>query len=364
MLLRSSISSSEPRGAAVAFPRPRASLAVAAAVVLAAQALFVYVGGGYRGDPPLEAFPYLSREAYRYNATQRTAGDEVLLLGNSLMRLGIVEDQLAAELGRPDANVVNLGLDGASPWAVLRLVDRLRPPRNSGARVAVVEVDRFSYRKPSDVITDYAAYRLDGDLGDGSGGAAATLRRAYDRLVPRRRDFPTWVEEVRYGWLADTFPGLVPVPPPPPLTIWEADAIARRRAVADMMPEGMARKFDGWRFEERTVIALRAVVAELERRSYRVVLLETPRHSVFVAGTNRPEVADAEAEYRAKIHDPATTGADAVLVFETAADLGADDSVFIDGHHMTRDGARLQTHEVAEYLRMSGILPAPSAPSP
>jgi hypothetical protein len=171
-------------------------------------------------------------------------------------------------------------------------------------------------------------------------------------LLPPRQNVEMWTNELLYGALPVLAPDVVPAPPPPSRPLWTVDAIARRRAVRDMMPEPTARALHGWVWSEPALEALRTTIAELKRRSYRVVVLVTPSHSRYLAVlAGLPDGPSIDQRFRTAVLAPGVTGADTVLVLGDAAAIGGSDSVFVDYGHLTRRGAELQTHRIAEFLR-------------
>jgi hypothetical protein len=311
----SSISSSELA------PTPAFWLAAATTLILG---LALSAVAGYRGTrPAARSFPNIRREAYRYNALNGRQPSQVLLLGTSRMRHGVIEEELEKALG-PGWQALNLGLDSAGLGEVERLVEQLDAPRGSGRRIAVLEVhpaefDRGVCRRPPPL-------------------------PAWRSLWPARRELTLWLPDLAYGWLAGHFPGAVSVPPPLPRLLWTVDAETRRRAVARMQPQALAAAARAWDFDGTCVNAVRSMTAALKARGFRVVLLETPSHSVYAA-------ALALNAYRGAVLDPGSTGADTALSLPDARALGAGDEVFYDYSHLSPEGARLQTAKLAALLR-------------
>ncbi|HEX6537347.1 MAG TPA: hypothetical protein VF041_22385 [Gemmatimonadaceae bacterium] len=341
-------------------PRPSAAVLVALVVVALLGAIFARVAGARAGSPPAAAFPYLSSEALRYDRVNAAGHErrEILLLGSSLVRHGFIEEQLERDLADSSLRVFNAGLDGAGMWATLRLLRRMDPPRPRGPNVAILEVNRKEMRtgrEPDPWGEAQLARR--GLAPDGRAPASALLvraRRAW-AVHPPRQTLEGWVEELRLGWLAEHVPGVVSTPEPQPRALWTASAIARRRAVRDMLPEIEARRLEHWRLDEGEVIALREVVAELHHRGYRVVLFVAPMHSRYRSTVRAyPDFVNTERRFQAMLHDPAI-GADRVLEIPDARALGESDSIFVDYGHLTRHGASVQTRWVAGWLARNGI---------
>lgn len=341
-------------------PRPSAAVLIALAVVVLLGAIFARVAGAGAGSPPAAAFPYLSSEALRYDRVNAAghARREILLLGSSLVRHGFIEEQLQREVGDSSLRVFNAGLDGAGMWTTLRLLRRMDPPRPRGPNLAILEVNRKEMRTGRDADPWGEAQLARRGLGaDGRPPASALLlgaRRAWG-VHPPRQTLEGWVEELRLGWLAEHLPRVVDTPEPQPRALWTASAIARRRAVRDMLPEVEARRLEHWRLDEGEVIALREVVAELHRRGYRVVLFVAPMHSRYRATVGAfPDFVKTEQRFQALLHDP-SIGADRVLEIPDARSLAESDSIFVDYGHLTRYGASVQTRWVAGWLARSGI---------
>ena len=320
-----------------------------------------YISGWEFGELPTRAYPTLTAQALRYNRTNLPSSGEILLLGSSLMRLGVLEGQLAKEIGHSGARVINLAMDGAGPWQQLRLVHRLDASRANGFKVAIIEVNRESFGIQS-AARDFeiATYALTGmrSTHHAISSMATALRYA---VLPPRQGVEDWVQEIRFGFLGREFPGLVPTPVAPRRRLWDVDAETQRRAVRAMTPAVASRALLGWRLSGSRLSALRQVVAELKRRGYRVVVLQTPVHSAYLAAWLRPADAVAEEAWQDSVLALSSNGADAVLAIDGAASLGTTDSVFIDYGHMDRFGASLQTQLVGKFLVDSQLLVPRSA---
>jgi hypothetical protein len=304
--------------------------------------------------PPLAMFSGLDATAYRYDATTRRAppgGSEILLVGSSLMRYAVREEQLAEELGDRDLIVFNAALDGGRLWEVLRLVDAL-PPSRATRRLAVLEVNRVS-AETALLPHPYADARRwrDGLPPHQSLREAAAL--VWEQ-VPPRQDAVSWGTQAIYGSLAPRVPGLVPVPAPIPRLLWSLTDAQRERAVRGKEPEEMGANLHHsvW----ATTRALTLIVAALKDHGYRVLVLQTPLHGQMIEAMSRsPISAASERAYRSFVLDPAANGADAALVFDRTADLGGDDTMLADYGHLLPAGSTALTHLLADYLRRSPI---------
>lgn len=345
-------------------PRPSAAVLVALAVVIAAGVVFARLAGA-GGEPPVAGYPSLASEALRYDRANAAghARAEILLIGSSLVRHGLIEEQLARELGDSSIRVFNAALDGAGVWTSLRLVRRIDRPRPRGPNVAIVEVNRNELRTGRDIRT-YEEWELaHSGLASGGPEPASGVARLAERawaLHPQRQALDAWMEEVRFGWLAAHAPSLVSTPDPQPRALWTASAIARRRAVRSMMPDVEARRLEHWRLDSGAVIGLREMVAELHRRGYRVLLFVAPMHSRYLSAVNAfPDFRATELRFQAMLRSP-SIGADGVLEIPNAAALGESDSIFVDYGHLTRYGASVQTAWVARWLRRNGIEARPA----
>jgi hypothetical protein len=321
---------------------------VALVVILIAGAALrsAAIDGG--GDVALASYQYLAREAYRYNALNRTGGDEILLLGSSLVRHALIERRLADALGRPGLRVMNLGLDGAGPWEMLRLVERIDPPRATGNRIAFVEINRFA-EDSSAPISAFGRERLR--------KAGRESRPRWSWLfdaAPPKQPLVAWIDEIRYKVISRHWPRLVPVPAELGRPLWTAGEVERRRAVSAMGPVGEAMSQRVHRLSEEQVWALELLVGELKRRGYMVVIFQAPVHTRYLRTLlAQPGGEAGEAEFAA-LRNPARLGADAALILTGPEDLGADDHVFADYAHLTEEGASLQTDAIARFLLQGG----------
>lgn len=350
------LSTSSFRVGANEIPWPTPAVLVALAVLIVIASVLGYLGGWQFGDPPSRSYPTLSEQALRYNRTISGSNSQIMLLGSSLMRLGVIENQLTKDLGRPDLPVINLAMDGAGPWEELRLLGRLSTPRTSGARVAILEVNRRSFDAR---LTDDDFERAEVALSSDRASLKASRLTDVVRYValPSRQSITDWVQEFRYGFLPKVAPKLVATPSTPPRTLWNVDEEEQRRAVRDMTPAVAGRALVGWRFSTENLQALRELVRRLRVRGFRVILLQTPVHSAYLEfWRGAADGAVDEAIWRREVLDPASTGADAVLAIDDAKAMGATDSVFIDYGHLTRDGARLQTALLARFIESKRVL--------
>jgi len=354
MARRSSISSF--RIGVNEIPLPSGAVIVALAVLVVFAAALAYLGGWQFGEPPTRAYPTLTEQALRYNRTPSDSGDEILLLGSSLMRLGVVEDALSKDLDRPHLRVMNLAMDGAGPWEDLRLLARLHRSTTAGARLAVIEVNRASFDARL-TANEYGEAKV--ALASYTGSISLSRLAAMVRFeaFPPRQDITYWVQEFRYGFLASAAPSMVATPTAPPRVLWSVDAETQRRAVRAMTPAVAGKALLGWRLSSDKVMALRELVRELHARKFSVILLQTPVHSAYLEYWGQgPDGSDDAATWRSKVLDRASTGADAVLALDDAKAMDATDAVFIDYGHMTRDGALIQTALLAHFIQKTRML--------
>lgn len=306
------------------------------------------------GEPPFSAYPQMDAETYRYNATTGKARSEIALIGSSLMRYGIQEKVLTRALGEPDLLALNLALDAASPWEELRLIEGMVPSRARNKKIAIVEINRISM-DASTPLSPYGAMRLEREGVHPRKAGLEELRESLWTEVPPRQDLTTWLQRISYGAIGPRIPGLIRVPPAPARTLWTVNEMARRRAVQAMTPHAAAKPLHDRKLSDAPH-GLRLAVAALKRRGFRVMLLQTPLHSAFFDTlASFPGHEEAERAYRAAVLDPQKTGADEVLAFDRAAEIGGDDTIFVDYGHMTPEGSTLLTERVAEHLRSSAI---------
>lgn len=341
--------------------RSAVAVVVAGAVAVVIGVSLAYIEGWEYHESPVRSYPTLTEEALRYNRTNKQDSAEILLLGSSLMRLGVLEDQLARDLAQPDLDVINLAMDGAGPWEQLRLVRRLAPPRCAGPKLAIVEVNReaFAARRSDDSYADAAMAAVAARSDHRSVTNWVRAKKFY--AVPERQEFADWVQEFRFGFLARWFPSLVPTPNVPRRKLWDVGVMEQRRAVRAMTPLIAAQNLRHWRLSETSLLALHDLVGELKRRGFRVMLLQTPTHTAYLSYWDRsPDDSLAQTVWKERVLTPSSTGADAVLAIDAAAMLGASDSIFIDYAHMTKAGAILQTNYLASFIRAASLLSSPA----
>jgi hypothetical protein len=336
------------------WPRvPAAGWAALAVALLGGLALRTVASPG-PGVPPLDAFSGLDSESYRCAAASAGArGSEILLLGSSLMRYGVREDQLAADLGEPDLLVLNAALDGGRLWDVLRLVDSLPPIRAPKRRLAVLEVNRVA-AESAVLPHPYEDARLRGQGLPVRPPGLRSLAEAIWEQVPPRQDAITWAQQAVYGTLARRVPSLVPVPHAIPRVLWMLTEAQRERAARGKEPASMG---TGMLPQMRqTPEVLKLLVTALHQRGLRVLLLQTPLHGEMLEALARlPFGSDLERTYRADVLDPAMTGADAVLAFDRTGDIGGDDTMLADYGHLLPAGSELLTRRLARYLERAPI---------
>lgn len=327
------------------WPRvPRAGW-LAVAVAIAVGAVLRSIAVPAPGTPPVAAFAQLDAEAYRYAATTGRGRSEILLVGSSLMRYAVREEQLAEELGDPDLLVFNAGLDGGRLWDVLRLVDSIPPSKAPGRKLAILEVNRVA-AETSILDHPYAEARR---RRDGKGLADALWAE-----VPPRQDAVTWAQQAIYGKIARALPGLVPVPRPIPRMIWGLNEAQRTRAVRGKEPAVMGAGLHHTVWETPEVMKL--LVAALHDHGFRVLVLQTPLHGeMYAAMPPGPSFAEVDRAYRKLVLDPSSTGADGALVLDRTSDIGGDDTMLADYGHLLPAGASALTHRLAEHLRTSPL---------
>jgi hypothetical protein len=366
----SSTSSSERAGATwrpgatlLAWPRPTAAGIVAILTFLAFGAGLSWIGGWLYQAPPSRLHAGILSTAYRYNAGNRPRRAEIILLGDSLMEGGVLEDQLAAALHLKPEEVCNLAMAGGNPWDIEQLVERLDPPCASGPRVAIIQIDRHWFDPTLAPLSNFARYKLRGLPGSpGRGGVWGRLRDELVAIVPERREAREWWLQFRYGCLARLAPRLVPIPTRIPPRIWEispeAQQIAlgavKRRAAQSVASDG---------FAEHSVQASQMTIAELQRRSYQVVLLLTPlRREALEAIEKSPTAAARERLMRSLLFDPVRATYSLVEIRDAKALGTDDDAILMDYGHLNRAGAELLTRKLAEAIRQLGLLdPSPTS---
>jgi hypothetical protein len=358
-LLPSSTSNSEPTLQAI--PRPLPAAYIALVTIVCFGALLSYLGGGMFGEPPKRTVDGLVVEAYRYRAKNRPAEDEILLLGNSLLLHGVLEDELRERVGKPDVNVMALSMAGSTIKDLGRLVARLDPSRATRHRIAVIQIHRWQFtgRRKSYSVGWRAS--IWNKLANWK--PTETPIHVLDRAVqwiPERHDLTGdegWIAHVKYDLFARHFPNLVQVPSMRPRELWFADDSMRARMTAGLKPVEYVQDFKDGVFAKDSLSDVRSLVAELNAKLYRVVLLLPPFHGEFFTTLAQDASrARLEDQFRSTLRDRSLSGADAVIEFHDARALGADDSIFFDYGHMTPEGASLFTRRLADALLMTGFL--------
>ncbi|MEJ7812448.1 MAG: hypothetical protein WKG32_18705 [Gemmatimonadaceae bacterium] len=341
----------------MSWPRPGRAVAAAIVTTAAIGVALTYPSGGMWREPPLPAYGGMTRLVAHFRHANEDGPPpprQVLVLGSSLTRYGIVQEQLQHELGT-GTRVVVLPLDGASIWEVLRLARRFDRPRAPGPNVAIVEVRRAEFRAVD--LYRYERFVLrDKPEFVSAPGRLGALRQRVSDLTPPRQQITAWWEEVRYGWLPRL--GVRPsVPEAEPHRLWAMSPARRQETLRDFMPERAARMLRNRKFSRPALATLRLLVAELQGRGYRVLLFSPPVSSRYLATLDTlPAGAVAEAAYRATILSADSTGADAVIAFGTERSLGVGSSIFYDYGHLRPEGAARETRRIAEALDALGWL--------
>ena len=301
---------------------------------------------------------YLEQTLVRANPTP----PKVLLMGSSLMRYGLIEDQVAAAAGVPPGQVVNLALENGSAWDALVLLRR-NPKLAASARLIIYAIH------PGEINPGSRARWIDNYYQLSTLGEKLIADRWSDRLrlvldwawpyQSQRRDLVTWLAGLG-GQTGYTDPdGLRPAWNPGLFQRLKARSPIYQRPPAPEDLAGIDVRVSGQHLRHLTDF-----IDFCRQRGIRLHLLTTPTRRVYdrvVASTDSLRAGLSQFEL---LLDSLGVGASLFHKPPARLAIGLNDKEdFLDYCHLTPDGARKLTLAVAADLQARGILPLPAGPA-
>jgi hypothetical protein len=344
-------------------PRPTRSLWLTLAICLAFRALLL------AGAKALEHIPAPAMNMrYEYLERVHVRGAEpsprILLMGNSLMRYGLLEEHLAAAAGLEPDEVLNLGVASGRPWeAMLFLRRNFHLTRD--VQLVVYNVGRHQIERANAIkhIDRFYRYSTLGEklAADGWNNRARLLLDYAWPFISERRRLTTWLVGLTGRGQDDFGFDLEPFRP-----AWEEDFMP----VWDRQKAKFARKPPPDSFVHDFALSaqheqvLRDFVDYWRDRGVKLLLIRTPVRrawlsSMLAASQAREHWLSFEESVKAM------TGGDvAYCPWYTADQCGVDDpGDFLDDSHLTPEGARKLTAALVKALETRGLLPLPSGPA-
>jgi len=341
-------------------PRPTRSLWLTLVICVAFRCVLFIEADALESIPA----PAMNR---RYEYLERVhiraakSAPKILLMGNSLIRSGLLEEQIAQDAGLEPGEVLNLGLISGRPWEATLFLRR-NPDLAKNVQLVVYnigrhQIDRVNAIKHIDRFYRYGT--LDEKLAaDGWDNRAKLLLDHFWPCISERRTLATWLVGLM-GNGEDDFAFDSERPRP----AWEGNfrsAWQRAKAKADRRPPPSA-------FVEDTSLSLqheqilRDFVNYWRDRGIRLVLVSTPvRRTWLDAMLESPQARQRWLSFDEQIK--AMTGGNvAYYPWYTANQCGLDDpDDFLDTSHLTPEGARKLTAALVKTLKERGLLPLPS----
>lgn len=334
-------------------PAPtRAFLLALVLVVLARVAL------GVAGDRML-AIPGETADTRFFDVERRIRDlgmqPRVVLMGSSFAYYDLHEGVFAQAAGLAPEDVVNVAVNGGTPFEAECLIRR-NPQLLQRADLVVVDLTRSMLNGNNRIRPLF--YRL----------ADLDHRLALDRLGDRleavvdlgllnfreKRGIDQWVQGL-VRLLRPERPE--PPSPSPPRPLWAMTAEARLRSTANFQADVVAaRQMTGFTESRMMRTFTDDFVRLCNERGVRLVVMVTPTADGF--RDSFPKVPGAvrgnEAFFRwlDGLKDRAT-----VLVFDSPASAGIPDEEFMDYGHLTEKGAAALTRALVRRLTECGLLP-------
>ncbi len=294
----------------------------------------------------------LERKLVRENPV----GPRIALMGNSLMRYGLVEDQVALAANVSPPEVVNLGLENGSAWDALTLLRR--NPRLTERLQLVLyaiqpsEISLGSRDRWIDFFYQHStlAERLSADR------ASDRAKLAVDWVWPfrsQRRDLPGWLLGLA-GQSSD--PTSEPLKP-----AWESPLLEQLKARAsryEQPPRPAGVIGVAGTVSRRHTRHLHDLVTFCEKRDIAFCLVTTPTRRVYdrVVATD-VSLSAGQARFERLLDDlavPVVRAHTGPLRDRIGLDECAD---FLDYCHLTPEGARKFTNTITASLTTQRLLP-------
>jgi len=200
-------------------------------------------------------------------------------MGNSLMRYGLLEEQLAEAAGLEPDEVLNLGLSSGRPWEAMLFLRR-NPQLSRDVQLVVYNVGRHQIERVNAIkhVGRFYRYSTLGEklAADGWDNRAKLLLDAAWPFVSERRRLATWLVGLTGSSLDDFGFNSEPIRP-----AWEADflpiwAVQQARFARTPPPDSFVHDFALSPQHEQV---LRDFVAYWRDRGVKLLLIRPPRQA-------------------------------------------------------------------------------------
>lgn len=343
-------------------PRVTRSLWLTLAICLAFRCL-LFLGATRLQNIPAPAMNRRYEYLERVHIRTAKATPKILLMGNSLVRYGLLEEQLAKAAGLKPDEVLNLGLASGRPWEAMLFLRR-NPDLTRNVQLVVYNVGRYQIEHANAIKHIDRFYRY-GTLSeklaaDGWDNRAKLLLDQIWPCISERRRFATWLAGLTGNGENDFTFDSEPLRP-----AWEDDfrsAWERRKAKADIRPSQADLAQDAPLSPQHEQI-LRDFVAYWRDREVPILLINTPSRKTWLnAMLSSPQARHRWLSFEDQIK-AMTDGDVAYCPWYTANQCGVDDpDDFLDTSHLTPQGAHKLTMALIETLKSRGLLPLPQQP--
>lgn len=278
--------------------------------------------------------------------------DLVVFFGSSRFQTAIDLERLDEVSGSDGVVFLNLSQPSMGPWHYAKVFGHVRGSL-ARVRVVVFEVSPWMFNRNAlhpikggplklhDEVDKWGTFRERMEIG----GTAGRLKAVAFGVIPRY-PLSEWVKAVR---------GLAPVNE---LTI---PAYRRDERLADTLRVDPVFKAENisvahlsnFEFDDSEAQTLEQLVEKLSSGGARVFVVHPPVRAAYYDYLDRTEGAPAEFR-RYKEFFESLSEKCGVLYWDTPADCGFDESIFLDYGHMTREGAAAFTSLV--YSEIEGTI--------
>ncbi|MDD3605022.1 MAG: hypothetical protein PHD86_07530 [Kiritimatiellae bacterium] len=281
----------------------------------------------------------------RYEAAREDQRPSVLFLGSSRFQSCIVPEvfEKQARQWGGDVRFINASHPAMEYWEFLRILPYVNMA-DINAGVCVIELNPFTFnRQLKHTVTkelqyyrrEYPIWGRFRDLRTAVGVSAKT--RLFWSLILPRRTFRDWSVSTR------GIAGRLPEAELLPRAEYQYDMKLeeKQRNDPDFKPHNIARcHMYNYTFSEKKKDDFEQFLGELERRNLDIVLVQPPVSDRYFDYIRESEKRSAEYD-RHLVYLEELSGRYRTLFWQTPADAGLDESIFVDYGHFTRDGARV-----------------------
>ena len=276
-----------------------------------------------------------TRTAAHYLASRAADDIRVIFMGSSRMKSGVDSDEWADLAGLPRSSVVNLAISNGTLEDVLTIFGEAGVPPS--VEMVVVDVEpAFFNRNRTHPVTGKP------DPADAEPVPPGPVKAVAFAVWPIhwRRSLKDWASGIEPA--ARSLEGF---PRRPRYHTDPAFALRLAQSKADGAVNMGHAHLDHFSPSPRFGPRVRALSALLARKNLRLVFVHPPYRSGYPNALDGDP--DGQAAYRQWKRDLRSfSGAAETLFWESAAECGLDDSVFLDFGHFTREGQRRFTRRL------------------